>query len=643
MEIIGSGFPVLGTKITDNGVNFAIYAKEGREITLKICDEKDEYIFPLKEEKNRTGNIWHLLINGCKEGHKYIWEIDGNKILDPYACSFTGEEECEKKRNIIVKKNEDKCFKHPNTPWKDTIIYEMHVGLFTKNKNSKVKNLGTYSGIIEKIPHLKELGITAVELLPVYEWDDYTGRYNAKNELLTNIWGYNPINFFALSKKYATDRDKESISELKEFKELVRILHENGIEVILDVVYNHTAEGGHGGKIYNFKKMSNKEFYILENNNQDYTNYSGCGNTFSCNIKVSKDMIIDSLRYWYIEMGVDGFRFDLAPILGRDKNGQWGSHSVLDDIAEDPILSRAKLISESWDLGGYYVGDMPVGFSEWNGKYRDVVRKFIKGDYGQVGELLKRIFGSYELFIRKESTPFTSINFITCHDGFTLNDLVSYNNKHNLDNGEKNRDGESINNSYNCGEEGETENKEILKLRMQQMKNFMMILFISQGTPMILMGDEFARTQNGNNNAYCQDNISTWVDWSLLEKNRELFNFVKNMIEFRKKYSIFHSDRYLDSDDTKKEDIILHGVKLNKPDLSYHSLSTAFEIFDKESKNDFYIAINSYYKELTFELPGEEWEIIVDTSKNISFQKKILEEDKYIVESRSAIILKKLK
>lgn len=643
MKIQGNGFPKLGTVVMEDGTNFAIYSKEGKEIILKIYKDEKIYKFILDENINKTGNIWHIKIGNLEENIVYLWEIDGNDILAPYARSFTNEEEVSKKKNIIIRRDDKRYKKHLYTTWENTIIYETHIGLYTKNKNSNVKNNGTFNGIIEKIPYLKSLGITAIEFLPVYEWDDYTGRYNEKNELLKNVWGYNPINFFALTKKYSSKTEKDSISEIAEFKNLVEKLHENGIEVILDVVYNHTAEGGNGGKIYNFKKMSNDEFYIMENDGRNYTNYSGCGNTFNCNKKISKDMILDSLHYWYLEMGVDGFRFDLAPILGRDKYGHWGNYSVLDDISDDPILSNAKLISESWDLGGYYVGDMPRNFSEWNGKYRDVVRKFIKGEFGQVPELLKRIFGSYDLFGKKSNSPKASINFITCHDGFTLNDLVSYNNKHNLDNGEQNRDGESNNNSYNWGEEGDTNNLEILNLRKKQMKNFMLILFISQGVPMILMGDEFGRTQYGNNNAYCQDNEKVWVDWAKLEENHDLYEFTKNMIEFRKKYEIFRSSKYLESDDTANGDIIFHGVKLKCPDFSYHSLSIAFEVFDKKSDNDFYIALNSYYKELEFELPGENWEILVNTENKESFAKSILKDNKIMVSPRSCIILRKIK
>ena len=639
------GFPKLGTMVIERGVNFGIYSKNAKEVSLTIyksaIEKEPLHTYKLSEKFNKTGDIWHIFLNECKEGDIYIWEVDGHTILDPYALSFTKDKLCKEKKNIVVKRDEFSFEKHIKNTWGDTIIYETHIGLFTKNPNSNVYNLGKFKGFKEKIPYLKDLGITAVEFLPIYEWDEYTGRYNEKNQLLENVWGYNPINFFALTKKYCSSSDN-SYSEIIEFKELVQELHNNGIELILDVVYNHTAESGENGYIYNFKALNKDEFYMFNYETKDYLNLSGCGNTFSCNRKISKDMIIDSLKYWYSEIGVDGFRFDLASILGKDEYGQWLEYSILDDIAQDPILSYAKLISESWDISEYHLGDMPDGWSEWNGRYRDVVRKFIKGDFGQVPEILKCIFGSSDIFNKNRCNPFKSINFVTCHDGFTLNDLVSYNNKHNLDNGENNRDGENFNNSYNWGEEGETKNIGILTLRKQQMKNFLLILFISQGVPMLLMGDEMGRTQYGNNNAYCQDNITTWVDWSLLDKNRDIFKFTQSMIALRKKYSIFRSERYLESDGTSNGDIILHGVKTYEPDLNYHSLSIAFELYDKESKVVFYIALNSYYNDLVFTLPIDKkspWKLLIDTScDKLNFKDELVGES-YKVKARSSIIL----
>lgn len=645
------GTPILGATVLENGINFGIYGKNKKKVILKIynsaADVEPMAVFNLCSKKNRTGDIWHIFLVGAKDGTIYSWSIDGSPdLLDPYALSYSNNRNYERRKAIAVKTD---FFKepHPNIPLNETIIYEVHIKLFTQNFNSLVQFPGTYKGFMEKIPYLKDLGITAVEFLPVYEWDDFTGRYDTNNTLLKNVWGYNPIGFFAPTKKFATNQTLNNYDEVFEFKELVKELHKHGIEVLLDVVYNHTAEGGNGGKLFNFKAMGNDTFYMLENSGKDYKNYSGCGNTFNCNTKVSKDLILDSLKYWYVNMGVDGFRFDLASILGRDENGQWGGHSVLNEIAQDPILSHCKLISESWDLGGYYVGDMPTGWSEWNGKYRDVVRKFIKGDFGQISELLKRIIGSPDIFKRNNRSPYSSINFISCHDGFTLHDLVSYNTKHNLNNGENNKDGENHNNSYNWGEEGVTSNPEIITLRKRLIKNFFLILMISQGVPMFLMGDELGRTQYGNNNAYCQNNKSTWLDWERGKKYGDIFHFVKNMIKLRKSYSIFRKENYWECDDCLKNDVTVHGVKLNSPDYSYHSLSIAFELEDVPTDTKFYIALNSYYGDLEFELPplsnNKKWYLLVDTfgddELNFSDNPIPMIKKKYLVKSRSAIIL----
>lgn len=645
MFSVDFGFPVLGANVLDTGINFGIYCKNKKNIVLNIFDSADDttpaIVLKLDEKLNKTGDIWHIFLREGKEGVIYSWDIDDAlDLLDPYALSYTKN----KKRAIAVKKDLFKV-RHLNTPLNDTIIYEVHIKLFTQNNNSLVEFPGQYKGFVEKIPYLKELGITAVEFLPVFEWDEYTGRYNANNELLENVWGYNPIGFFAPTKKFASEDSNSNFNEVIEIKELVNELHKNGIEVILDVVYNHTAESGNNGWVYNFKAMNNSGFYMLEKDGIEYKNYSGCGNTFNCNNIMSKDIILNSLKYWYLDIGVDGFRFDLAPILGRDENGQWGGHSVLNEIIQDPILSHCKLISESWDLGGYYVGDMPTGWSEWNGKYRDVIRRFIKGDFGQIPELLKRIFGSPDIFKRDNRSPYSSINFISCHDGFTLYDLVSYNTKHNFDNGENNQDGENFNNSYNWGEEGETDNLDIIALRKKLIKNFFLILMISQGVPMFLMGDECGRTQKGNNNAYCQDNTLTWFDWDRKKEFEDLYEFVKQMIKIRKTYSIFRKNSYWECEEEGRNDITLHGVKLNSPDFSYHSLSTAFELMDYEANTRFYIALNSYYDDLEFELPpleeDKKWYKLIDTSENNSFNFSETPIDKlsYSVKARSSIIL----
>ena len=606
----------LGANLEKDGCSFAIYAKNVSSLSLNIFHSSEDTVpyekHILSPSDHRLGDIWSIFLENIKEGTLYNWEINGIPILDPYALAYTGNETIENKKSIVLARIGTET-KHILIPKKDMIIYESHIGLFTKSPSSNTLNAATYSAFEEKIPYLKNLGINVVEFLPIFEWDDYTGNLDRESFFLKNVWGYNPINFFALTKKYSTLKDHNSGNEIEEFKKLVSSLHKNGIEVILDVVYNHTAEGGAGGKVYNFKFMGENVFYTKDRDNI-FTNLSGCGNTLNCNHKVVKDMIIQSLLYWYLEVGVDGFRFDLAPILGRDSHSQWARHSLLHELVEHPILSHAKLIAESWDLGGYFVGAMPSGWCEWNGAYRDTVRQFIRGDFGQVVELIKRIFGSVDIFHANKNGYQSSINFICCHDGFTMWDLVSYNLKHNLLNGENNQDGENNNHSYNHGEEGLTVNPHILSLRKQQIKNMLLILYISQGIPMLLMGDEMGRTQLGNNNAYCQDNITTWVDWNRRKDFADIFLFTKNMIKLRKSYAIFKKETPL----IEGEEVILHGIKLNQPDLSFHSLSIAFQLKDIKSHTDFYIAFNSYSEQLCFELPKLEnktWYILTDTSK----------------------------
>lgn len=630
----------LGTTLTEKGCSFSIFLKNVEELYLNFYEKnnnKNVYRkIKLYPELHKIGNIWNIFVEGIKEGEIYAWELNGKTILDPYALAFTESEIVEEKRSIVVAPSKGKE-KHLLKQKKDMIIYEVHIGLFTKNSNSNTKSNGTFSAFQEKIPYLKDLGINTVEFLPVFEWEDSVGNSSSPLKHLKNVWGYNPINFFALTKKFATD--KNTFSEIQEFRDLVAELHKNDIEVILDVVYNHSAEKGNGEKGFNFKLIDENIFYIKDKNNE-FANYSGCGNTINANNEIVKDMIIQSLLYWYLEMGIDGFRFDLASILGRDSDGQWLEDSILKKIAEHPILSEAKLIAESWDLGGVFVGSLPNAWSEWNGAYRDTVRKFIRGDYGQIPELIKRIFGSVDIFHSKKDKYQSSINFICAHDGFTMWDLVSYNKKYNLTNGEENRDGENNNNSYNHGEEGETKNLKIINLRKQQMKNMLLILFISQGIPMLLMGDEIARTQYGNNNAYCQDNRTTWFDWSRKEKFEDIFEFTKNIINIRNEYSIFKKDNIL----SFGEEIILHGVNLFKPDFEYHSLSIAFQLKDKEKNADFYIALNSYIETLNFELPhlenGKSWYLLTDTSNVItsSFKKIKWEEKFYPLNSKSSVL-----
>lgn len=665
------GFFLKGATVLDKGVNFGIFSRHATKVTLEIFrraeDNEPVYSYTLDPIINRCGDTWNVYLRGVKEGYFYSWRVDGpfspkkghrfdysKRLIDPYARGITPKYLCENTfmKNLIVSErrffNWEKDLK-PQIPFKDSIIYEMHIKLFTMNPNSGVKHPGTYKGVMEKICYLKDLGVTAVELLPVFSYD---------SEINHNIWGYNPIGFFTPTAKYGNTCCLSTFygGHIIEFRELVRQFHQAGIEVILDVVYNHTGEGNELGETLSFKGLDNSIYYLLPENSKDrYCNYSGTGNTLNSSHAVVKEMIIDSLRYWYAVMNVDGFRFDLAAILGRDGNGNWiGDLSLLKDIADDSVISGAKLIAEGWDAaGGYFLGKFPTGWAEWNGKFRDTVRKFIRGDFGQVQDLATRIVGSPDLFLKNKRYPYHGINFITCHDGFTMWDLVSYNEKNNYANGEGNQDGENNNNSWNHGVEGETANPDIIKLRKRQIKNMMTILFISQGVPMLLMGDEVCKTQNGNNNAYCQDNLSNYLDWERGESFPDIFDFVKNMIQFRKSHNTLKRCSFFqgkDLDGNGYADILWHGVKAGEPDWSYFSKTLAFMI-DGEDSNYFendchiYVALNSYHEDLSFQLPyipGKNWYRVVDTfDEENSFLQipELVSGEYYNVKNRSSIIL----
>ena len=668
-----------GPIVTGSGVNFGIFSRNAQRMTLEIYEKMNDmepiYSYDLDRERNKTGDTWHVYIDGLIPGYYYGWRAHGpfdldrghrynseKLLLDPYAKSITPKmgDEVPRKALIIDTINKHKGEFKSKREFKDTIIYEMHVKLFTMNPNSHVVERGTYRGIIEKIDYLKDLGITAVELLPVFEFDeaDIMGINPITGKKLKNVWGYNPIGFYAPTSNYSYgDRQMGAMvgEQGIQFRELVEALHKAGIEVILDVVFNHSAEGNEMGPTFSFKGLDNSIYYMLEKNKMYYCNYSGTGNTINCSHAVVKELIIDCLRYWYAEMNVDGFRFDLAAILGRDSKGRWiGDVSILKDIADDSILSGAKLIAEGWDAaGGYFLGEFPKGWAEWNGKFRDTVRKFVKGDPGQVQDLATRIVGSPDLFTRYDRRPYHSINFITAHDGFTMMDLVSYNHKQNHANGEKNGDGETHNNSWNHGVEGKTSNRKIIALRKKQIKNFMVILMLSQGVPMILMGDEMGKTQDGNNNAYCQDSELNWLDWSKLDENRDIYYFVKNMISFRKKHMCLKRKHFFTGKDeggNGYKDISWHGIEAYKPDWSKESKSLAFMIDgeavpgEDRNDNDIYVVLNAYHKDLEFELPkleGKKWYRVVDTGNGDDFLKTpvSVESRNYIVKERSSIVL----
>jgi isoamylase len=575
----------LGATATADGVQFAVFSRNAAAVTLDIFatpeDGEPVFEYRLDPDRDRTGDIWHVFITGLKPGTFYLYRVDGpykpekglrfnahKFLLDPYAKALTGnfvwnlndargynpaspegdlsfstiDDAAVMPKGIVVSDDFDWQGDRPlNYPLRFSILYETHVrGL--SMKNADVGHPGTYKGVVESIPYFKELGITSLELMPVMEFDEFENpRKNPRTgERLQNYWGYSTISFFAPKGMFSSSGSLGQ--QVTEFKEMVRDLHRAGIEVILDIVFNHTAEGNEAGPTISFRGFDNSIYYILDDNKRFYKNYSGCGNTLNCNNPVVRGLIIDCLRYWVIEMHVDGFRFDLGSILGRDQNGKLMENPpVIERIAEDPVLRNTKIIAEAWDAAGaYQVGWFPGGrWAEWNDRFRDDVRRFWRGDEHSIQAFATRLTGSSDLYLRDGRKPFHSINFVTSHDGFTLNDLVCYNGKHNEENGESGNDGNNSNFSYNYGFEGPGTNPTLERLRNRQTKNFLATIFLSLGTHMILGGDEFRRTQRGNNNAYCQNNDISWYDWGSLEKHADVYRFAKEIIAFRKRHPAF--------------------------------------------------------------------------------------------------------
>ena len=682
----GKSFP-LGASVYPDGVNFCVFSENAEAIELLLFDtpnaSQPNQIIKLDPRSNKTYHYWHVFVSEIKAEQIYAYRaygqftpekgyrFDGTKVLlDPYARAIVGDEIYDRQAASRPGENCDQALKgvvvdtntydwsgdrHPRISYASTVIYELHIGGFTRHPNSGVspEKRGTYAGLIEKIPYLKELGITAVELLPVHQFDPQDVRPGLKN-----YWGYSTIGFFAPHKGYSSRKDV--LGAVDEFRDLVKALHQEGIEVILDVVFNHTAEGNHQGPTISFRGLDNQTYYILEDYNPAlYTNYSGCGNTFKGNHPIVGRLILDSLRYWVSEMHVDGFRFDLATVLARDIFGNpiqegTGSMSILSTIESDPVLAGTKLIAEAWDAAGLYgVGkfvELADWFAEWNGPFRDDVRRFVKGDRGSINALAARILASPDIYSRSDTDINRSVNFITCHDGFTLNDLVSYNRKHNLANGEENCDGANDNYSWNCGVEGVTDDPAIEQLRSQQIKNFLTILLVSQGTPMLLMGDEVRHTQLGNNNAYCQDNELSWFDWSLVDTNQGLLNFVKKLIQFIQRLEILRQENFLEvTYDSEKPHLIWHGQYLGQPDWGKDSHVLAFSANYPAKGEHFYVILNAYWQPLKFELPplkpGNYWHRIVDTAlpapddfTDLEAAVKI-DQDSYLVTARSSVIL----
>jgi len=624
----------LGATPSADGVNFSVFSKSCEAIELLLFDKVDDPrpadVIRLDSRQNKTHHYWHILVGGLKPGQIYGYRalgpfkpdkglrFDPDKVLlDPYGRSVAlpetysrlaagrrGDNTPYAMKSVVADLRAydwegDAPLKRP---FSNTMIYEMHVAGFTRHPSSGVapEKRGTYAGLIEKIPYLQDLGITAVELLPVFEFDQQDCPQG-----LVNYWGYSPVSFFVPHCAYSSRKDP--LGPLDEFRDMVKALHRAGIEVILDVVYNHTAEGDERGPTLCFRGLANDVYYILETDRQRYANYSGTGNTLNANQSVVRRLILDSIHYWVSEMHVDGFRFDLASILSRDESGRpMENPPVLEDIESDPRLAGIKLIAEAWDAAGLYQVGTFVGDSwkEWNGRFRDDIRSFLKGDNGTIPRVAARLLASPDIYGHEEREAQQSINFVTCHDGFTLNDLVSYDHKHNEANGEENRDGTNDNLSWNCGVEGPTDDPDIERLRNRQAKNFSAVTLLSLGAPMLLMGDEVRRTQRGNNNAYCQDNEISWFDWTLLQEYGDLHRFVKHLI-----FDSLHRGA-LDEDENmslnqviRRARIQWHGVRLNQPDWNFESHSLAVTAHSEATGTMFHMMLNAHWEDLEFELP----------------------------------------
>jgi glycogen operon protein len=704
---IEDGKPMpLGAELKADGVNFAVFSRNATAVTLIIFESADP-LSPYSEVAlagpgRRTGDIWHCFVRGLKAGAAYAYRVDGpfkpdrglrfnrHKVLiDPYAkalsdlsawdfstcsayspgkpdadLSFSYNDDIDNQPRCIVVDDGDFDWqgdKPLNYPLRFSVLYETHVKGLTM-ADSSVEHRGTYAGVVEKIPFFKKLGITSLEFLPIHEF--FEGEFSRENpktgQKLGNYWGYSTVAFFAPKSSYAAD--KKPGAGVREFKTMVRELHKAGIEVILDVVFNHTAEGSELGPTFSFRGFDNSIYYILNRDRRYYQNYSGCGNTVNCNNPIVRSLIMDCLKYWVVEMHVDGFRFDLGSILGRDQNGNvMENPPTLEMIAEEPVLRNTKIIAEAWDAGGaYQVGWFPGGrWAEWNDRFRDDVRSFWRGDRYQVQHIATRISGSSDLYLRDGRKPFHSINFVTSHDGFTLNDLVSYAGKHNEENGEENRDGNDNNISANYGCEGPAVNCMIKEVRERQMKNFIATLMVSLGTPMLLGGDEFGRTQRGNNNAYCQDNEISWYDWSLLEKNAGFFRFVREMIAFRLRHASFmRPEFYLGREASYRgtPDITWYDEEGDTPDwnktdrcIAAYIEGTKADVDRDRDTSNFFLMFNASQKAAVFSVcrppVGKKWFRAIDTNLaspediKLPGEEVILEFPRYTVQAQSLVVL----
>jgi len=693
----GRRYP-LGATLAPSGVNFSLYSQNASEVFLLLFDREDGDPTDVIRVETRDRHTWHVFVHGVGPGQLYGYKVrgpfdparglrfNGNRLLaDPYARALTGK--LVNPDNLLLAYDPDDPARDlsldprdntrivpksivvddrfdwrgdvpPDIPFERLVIYETHLKGFTAHPSSGVAHPGTYLGFVEKIPYLRSLGVNAVELLPVHEFhvEDFL-----RGKGLTNYWGYNTAGFFAPESSYGTGRYPGC--QVEEFKTLVRELHRAGIEVILDVVYNHTGEGNELGPTFSLKGIDNPSYYALTGGPHEparyYMNWTGCGNSLNLASPPAIRLVTDSLRYWVETMHVDGFRFDLASVLGREGGMYRKAASFFDAVSQDPVLQKVKLIAEPWDLGTYEVGNFPVDWSEWNGRFRDTVRKFVKGDGGHLRELGFRLTGSADLYGDDGRSAYNSVNFVTCHDGFTLHDMVSYNEKHNEANLEGNRDGTDDNNSWNCGAEGETADAEIVRLRKRLAKNHACILLFSSGTPMILGGDEFLRTQRGNNNAYCQDNEIAWFDWGEAERNAETVAFFRKAIAFTRKHTILQRRKFFtgtDRDGNAVPDIQWFGEDLSPPrwdDPDARLLCYLLDGNEEPSEaGDYFlfVILNSDYREREVRVPrlpgGKRWRRAVDTS--LAAGEDFAEDgdgpvpdpdDRYLVHPRTVVVL----
>ncbi len=677
----GNSYP-LGATPCPEGVNFCVHSKNCTSLELLLFDSVEartpSRVIALDAVNHRTFHYWHVLVAGLRAGQVYAYRADGpfrpeegfrydaSKILlDPYGRAVAVPPDFDRSAGAIPGENTPQAMKSvvtdPSTydwegdtplrrPFNKTIIYEMHVGGFTRHPSSRIlkRDRGTYAGLVKKIPYLKDLGVTAVELLPVFQFDAQEAPPG-----LTNYWGYNPVSFFAPHHGYSSSDDPLAV--LDEFRDMVKALHQAGIEVLLDVVYNHTAEGNEQGPNFCFKGLENRAYYIFDKDNEvdrdrsRYANFSGCGNTLNGNHAVVRRMILDSLRYWVVDMHVDGFRFDLASVLSRDIYGNpQANPPLLWDIETDPVLSGTKLIAEAWDAAGLYQVGNFFGdhWKEWNGQFRDDVRAFVKGDEGFAGTFAKRFLASPDIFGHRNREPEQSINFVTSHDGFTMNDLVSYNQKINADNREDNRDGHNENVSWDCGAEGPSDDPDVERLRAKQIKNLFAINLLAFGVPMILMGDEARRSQLGNNNAYCQDNEISWLDWKLIKKHAGIVRFVRLLIHHRLGLPDRSEPGLSLAEVISRSKVRWHGAKLNQPDWGTSSRSVAFTIETKEKW--YHLIFNAFWEPIPFEIPElpvgfQPWNRIIDTDlqspHDIGHGVPLAKMASYDVQARSTVVL----